>query len=94
MAWPYDRDHFYSARAPHNWNDNATLAGGVAHQKGGNTSSLPLRDNQHFMVWMRPHAQPTARKLYGIIHQDIPAGAAPGRGCVTSRPGTLSGYPR
>ena len=74
IAWTYDRDHFYSDRIPHNWNNAST----PRHQVGGNTSSLPLKQQQHFMVWMRPSAQPSAEKLYAVIHQDIPAGAAPG----------------
>ena len=31
-------------------------------------------DNEHFIVWMRPAALPTFRKLYAIIPQDVPAG--------------------
>lgn len=30
--------------------------------------------NEHFVVWMRIATQPTFRKLYGWIDQDIPAG--------------------
>ena len=59
---------------PQNYNLPQNQTGGVYHQKGGNTSSLPLKDNQHFMVWMRPSAQPTVRKLYGVIHQDLAPG--------------------
>ena len=73
IAWTYDRDHFYSPRIPHNWNDAAN----VGHQIGGNTSTLPLKEQQHFMVWMRPSATPAVKKLYAVIHQDIPAGVRP-----------------
>eukprot|EP00884_Botryococcus_braunii_P008318 jgi/Botrbrau1/17488/Bobra.0054s0071.2 len=67
IAWPYDANHLYGAVQPENYNVEAGL-------RGGNTSTMVLNKNQHWMVWMRPAAAPSFRKLWGVIHDDIPAG--------------------
>ena len=33
----------------------------------------PVRDDEHFIVWMRTAALPNFRKLWGRIDQDLPA---------------------
>lgn len=35
-----------------------------------------VNEDQHFLVWMRPAAARTVRKLYAVIHDDIPAGVS------------------
>jgi hypothetical protein len=39
-----------------------------------NASGFLDVDNEHFIVWMRPAALPSFRKLYGRITKTIPAG--------------------
>lgn len=68
IAWSSDANHLYGPVAPENFNP----AGG--YPRGGNTSDVVLNQNQHWMVWMRPHSKVAAQKLYGRIDQSIEAG--------------------
>ncbi|KAL4437762.1 hypothetical protein ABPG77_005674 [Micractinium sp. CCAP 211/92] len=68
IAWSSDANHLYGPVAPENFNP----AGG--YPRGGNTTDLVLNQNQHWMVWMRPHSKVAAQKLYGRIDQSIEAG--------------------
>ena len=67
IAWHYDRDHLYGDQLAENYNNDPPF-------RGGGTTTGPLNENQHFMVWMRPTAAKTVRKLYGVIQRPIAAG--------------------
>lgn len=67
IAWSSDRTDLYGDYTPSFFNVNAQSRGGGAI--AGNVS-----DDQHFLVWMRPGAARTVRKLYAQINEDIPAG--------------------
>ncbi|KAK9827474.1 hypothetical protein WJX74_004545 [Apatococcus lobatus] len=82
IAWPYDIKHLYGNFTSVNYNpgdlnppDTRYPLNTGQYRGGGNFSQGEgMRDNQHLIVWMRPAAHRTFRKLYGVIHQDIPAG--------------------
>ena len=69
VAWEYDVDHLYGPVQPVNFNTEQ-----LAASRGGNTSGTVLNKNEHFIVWMRPAAQPTFRKLWAVIDTPLPAG--------------------
>ncbi len=68
IAWGYDKTHLYGSYLPTNFNS-------VPAYRGGNTSTVPVNANEHLMVWMKPAAKPSFRKLWAIIHEPIAAGA-------------------
>ncbi len=68
IAWGYDKTHLFGAYMPTNFNS-------VPAYRGGNTSTVPVNQNEHLMVWMKPAAKPSFRKLWAIIHEPIAAGA-------------------
>lgn len=69
IAWPSDARHLYGPVAPQNFNvDPASRGGGAA-------AGVPLNQDQHLMVWLRPAASPTVRKLWGVIDTPLPAGS-------------------
>ena len=68
IAWGYDKTHLYGSYLPTNFNS-------VPQYRGGNTSTVPVNTNEHLMVWMKPAAKPSFRKLWAIIHEPIAAGA-------------------
>ena len=72
VAWQYDVDHLYGPIQPVNYNTEQQAA-----NRGGNTSDVVLNQNQHFIVWMRPAAQPTFRKLWAVIDAPLLAGDQP-----------------
>ena len=75
IAWTNDRDHLYGNYLPVNWNNNPATRGGTNTTAGnGGPGVVPMDQNQHFMVWMRPSAQPTTRKLWGVIRKVLPRG--------------------
>ena len=61
--------HLYGPVQPVNYNTEQ-----LAAFRGGNTSDVVLNKNQHFIVWMRPAAQPTFRKLWAVINEALLAG--------------------
>ena len=67
IAWTYDKDHLYGHFQPVNYNI-------FPEKRGGNTSDVPIDQNEHLMVWLRPASQPTFRKLWGRIDQTLAAG--------------------
>lgn len=70
IAWPSDRDNLYGPVTAKNYNPG----GAFESQRGGNTSELLLNQNEHWMVWMRPHSMVAVQKLYGRIDTPIEAG--------------------
>lgn len=68
IAWNADKEHLYGNVTASNYNSDPAL-------RGGNTSTLPLNENQHWMVWQRPGGQIPMQKLYGQIDQAIPEGS-------------------
>ena len=67
IAWTSDRTQLYGNYTPSFFNQIPSL-------RGGATINGTVRDDQHFLVWMRPGAARTVRKLYAQINEDIPAG--------------------
>ena len=47
-------------------------------------AQVNVNQNQHLMVWLRPAAQPSFRKLWAIIGVAIPAGESAAC-CASSR---------
>ncbi|PRW50939.1 ALA-interacting subunit 3 isoform A [Chlorella sorokiniana] len=70
IAWSSDADNLYGAVPAENYNPG----GAAAPLRGGNTSDVVLNANQHWMVWMRPHSQVAAQKLWGSINVPLEAG--------------------
>jgi len=80
IAWPTDSSQLYGAVLPANFNDDPATRGGGAGARGGpdGASPVPLNEDQHLMVWLRPAAAPTFRKLWGVVDnggETIPAGS-------------------
>lgn len=67
IAWSTDRNDLYGDYAPSFFNV-------VPRSRGGGQIQGNVSDDQHFLVWMRPGAARTVRKLYAQINEDIPAG--------------------
>ena len=78
IAWPTDSSQLYGPILPTNFNDDPATRGGGGGGSALDGSPLPLNEDQHLMVWLRPAAAPTFRKLWGVIDNDgreIPAGS-------------------
>ncbi|XP_031391464.1 ALA-interacting subunit 5-like [Punica granatum] len=66
IAWKSDREHkFGSDVYPKNFQSGALIGGAKLN------SSIPLSQQEDLIVWMRPAALPTFRKLYGKIEVDL-----------------------
>lgn len=67
ISWKKDREHKYADIPTSNFQTNPALQGGA---------SIPttLKQDEHFIVWMRPATLPNFQKLWGRIGQDIPTG--------------------
>ncbi|GAB4818473.1 hypothetical protein N2152v2_005519 [Parachlorella kessleri] len=68
LAWPSDQEHLYGDVTAFNYNTDPNL-------RGGNTTTLPLDQSQHWMVWMKPGGGPAVYKMYAQINTQIPAGS-------------------
>ncbi|CAD7696866.1 unnamed protein product [Ostreobium quekettii] len=68
IAWRSDVEHRFGAYEPQNFNNIPELRG------GGEINGL-VRDDEHFVVWMRTAPLPTFRKLWGIIDRDVLQGS-------------------
>lgn len=56
ISWEVDRTELYG--------ENVTTKNYEPIDGGGNLTGV-IRENEHFLVWMRVDARPTIRKLYG-----------------------------
>ena len=45
------------------------------HAQGEVPFAGPLRNNEHFVVWMRTAVMPSFRRLWGSLGTDLPAGS-------------------
>lgn len=68
IAWKSDIQHKFGDYHPDNLNT-------VEHLRGGGQINGTVREDQHFIVWMRTAAMPHFRKLWGIVDERIPAGS-------------------
>lgn len=68
IAWASDKNSLYGHYKPTNFNNIPQYRGGAA------INGLYVNEDEHFLVWMRPGAARTVRKLYARINEDIPAG--------------------
>ncbi|KAI3893540.1 hypothetical protein MKW92_006011 [Papaver armeniacum] len=68
ISWKSERSKFGANVFPKNF-QNGSIQGG-----GRLNSSLPLNQQEDLIVWMRPAAFSTFRKLYGRIEEDLIAG--------------------
>ncbi|GKC28069.1 putative ALA-interacting subunit 2 isoform X1 [Tanacetum coccineum] len=66
IAWKSDRDHKFGKEVyPFNFQNGSFIGGGKLDM------TVPLSDQEDFIVWMRTAAFPSFRKLYGIIEEDL-----------------------
>jgi hypothetical protein len=78
ISWKSDREERFNNTvfpSANFVNNNRTTVANVS-QIGGSclNTSQPLSMNENLMVWMRPAALPTFRKLYGRIETDLQPG--------------------
>ena len=73
IAWPTDSSQLYGSILPSHFNDEPGTRGGGSGAAGPDGTPLPLNEDQHLMVWLRPAAAPTFRKLWGVIGE-VPGG--------------------
>ncbi|XP_051138285.1 ALA-interacting subunit 5-like [Andrographis paniculata] len=68
ISWQSDRDRKFGSNVfPKNFQNRNPIGGGKLDEK------LPLNQQEDLMVWMRPAAMPTFRKLYGRIETNLEA---------------------
>jgi len=67
IAWPSDREYKFGSYTAENLNTDAAT-------RGGAPIDGPVRDDEHFVTWLRTAALSNFRKLWGKIDEDIPKG--------------------
>lgn len=67
IAWTSDINDLFADYDAVNFNT-------VPKYRGGGNLTVPVNQNQHFLVWMRVSARPRTRKLWGIIREDLQKG--------------------
>ena len=69
ISWAYDREHLYGNYQAQNFNDEAQY-------RGGGTITQNVSQAENLLVWMKPAAYHTFKKLYGRIDQPLLAGGS------------------
>ena len=67
ISWAYDREHLYGNYQAQNFNDEPQY-------RGGGAITQNVSQSENLLVWMKPAAYHTFRKLYGRIDQPLLAG--------------------
>ncbi|GMH42768.1 hypothetical protein BSKO_10687 [Bryopsis sp. KO-2023] len=67
IAWESDVDHKFADYTPENFNT-------IESKRGGGEIQGSVRNDEHFIVWMRTAAMPRFRKLWGKIDTNLPKG--------------------
>ncbi len=67
ISWAYDREHLYGNYHAQNFNDEPQY-------RGGGTITQNVSQSENLLVWMKPAAYHTFKKLYGRIDQPLTAG--------------------
>ncbi|KAG8381499.1 hypothetical protein BUALT_Bualt06G0128200 [Buddleja alternifolia] len=68
IAWKSDKEHKFSKHVyPQNFQTGPYIGGGKLNW------TIPLSEQEDLLVWMRPAAVPSFRKLYGRIETDLEA---------------------
>ncbi|QHN97031.1 ALA-interacting subunit [Arachis hypogaea] len=69
ISWKSDRNHKFGKDVfPKNFQNSSIIGGAHLNE------SIPLREQEDLIVWMRTAALPTFRKLYGKIEEDLKEG--------------------
>ena len=66
LAWAEDAKWLYSNSQGLNYNTDERW-----WLRGGGNLTGPMNQDEHFMVWMRPTANPDTYHLWGSIDQDL-----------------------
>lgn len=65
IAWTSDVNDLFAEYDAVNFNT-------VPRYRGGGNLTVPVNQDQHFLVWMRVSARPRTRKLWGVVRQQLP----------------------
>lgn len=67
ISWRNDQTRLYGDYRAQNFND-------LPQYRGGGAITQNVSRSEHLLVWMRPSAYHTMRKLWGKINTPLPAG--------------------
>lgn len=67
IAWTSDVNDLFAEYDSQNFNT-------IPQYRGGGNLTVPVNQDQHFLVWMRVSARPRTRKLWGVIRESLPEG--------------------